>query len=99
MTMTEQLTENGLAHSSITGAPTHEEIAVRAYHLWEKAGRPQARELECWLQAETEVRSESRKFAGAVGTTQTSPQPKKKPARTTSPLKQVKTKRRFPAAE
>ena len=29
-------------------------IAERAYELWEKAGRPDGRDLEHWFQAETE---------------------------------------------
>lgn len=31
------------------------EIATRAYHLWEKAGRHHHRDLEYWLQAEAEL--------------------------------------------
>jgi hypothetical protein len=31
-----------------------EEVASRAYHLWEQNGRHHHRELECWLQAEAE---------------------------------------------
>ncbi len=31
------------------------EIAERAYALWGAAGRPPGRDLEFWLQAETEV--------------------------------------------
>jgi hypothetical protein len=31
-----------------------EEVASRAYHLWEQNGRHHHRELECWLQAEVE---------------------------------------------
>jgi hypothetical protein len=31
------------------------EIAARAYHLWEKAGRHHGRDLEYWLQAEAEL--------------------------------------------
>jgi Protein of unknown function (DUF2934) len=30
-------------------------IHERAYHLWEKAGRPEGRELEHWLEAEREL--------------------------------------------
>ena len=99
MKMTEQLNENGLAQSGITGAPTHEEISVRAYHLWEKAGKPQARELECWLQAEAELRLESEKIPGAICDTLAIPLPKKKAPRTPSPVKMVKSRRRLPASE
>jgi len=33
------------------------EIAARAYQIWESHGRPAGRELEHWLQAEKELRS------------------------------------------
>ncbi|WP_438480215.1 DUF2934 domain-containing protein [Oleiharenicola lentus] len=33
--------------------PTHEEIAQRAYQLWQNAGQPDGRHDEFWLQAET----------------------------------------------
>jgi hypothetical protein len=32
------------------------EIAERAYHLWEQAGRPDGGSLDFWLQAEGELR-------------------------------------------
>jgi hypothetical protein len=32
-----------------------EEIAIRAYHLWEKAGRHHHHDLEYWLKAEAEL--------------------------------------------
>ncbi len=33
-----------------------EEIAVRAYYLWEAAGRPEGRAIEHWLEAEARLR-------------------------------------------
>jgi hypothetical protein len=36
-------------------APTPDEIAVCAYLIWEKEGRPAGREKEHWLQAETQL--------------------------------------------
>jgi hypothetical protein len=33
-----------------------EEIKARAHELWIQHGRPQGRDVEFWLQAETEVR-------------------------------------------
>jgi hypothetical protein len=33
----------------------HEDIAVRAYQIWEAAGRPDGCELQHWLQAEKEL--------------------------------------------
>jgi hypothetical protein len=34
-----------------------DEIAQRAYELWAAAGQPIGRDVEYWLQAETELRS------------------------------------------
>jgi hypothetical protein len=34
---------------------TNYEIKVRAYDLWEQNGRPDGRDLEFWLQAESEI--------------------------------------------
>jgi len=36
-------------------APTHEEIARRAYHLWEAAGRRHGGDVDDWVQAEREL--------------------------------------------
>ncbi len=36
--------------------PTHDEIALHAYLIWEKAGRPPGHEQAYWLQAETQLR-------------------------------------------
>ena len=33
------------------------EVASRAYHLWEQAGRPHGRDLEFWIKAETDTRA------------------------------------------
>jgi hypothetical protein len=34
---------------------TKEEIRTRARELWEQSGRPEGRDVEFWLQAESEV--------------------------------------------
>lgn len=34
---------------------TKEEIRTRARELWERNGRPEGRDLEFWLQAESEI--------------------------------------------
>ncbi len=34
-----------------------EEVAQRAYQIWQAAGRPTGRDLEHWLQAEAELRA------------------------------------------
>lgn len=48
-------------------APRHEltteTIAARAYSLWEKDGRPPGRDLEYWLQAESQLKQQSHSFA------------------------------------
>src|SRR5688572_19650917 len=35
--------------------PTSEQIAQRAYELWEQAGRPDGRSAEHWFEAENEL--------------------------------------------
>lgn len=39
---------------------TNHEIKVRAYDLWEQNGRPDGRDLEFWLQAESEILDRNR---------------------------------------
>jgi Protein of unknown function (DUF2934) len=45
--------------SNVEAAPispvTREEIALYAYYIWEKKGRPEDRALEHWLQAELQL--------------------------------------------
>jgi hypothetical protein len=41
--------------------PPHEEIAVTAYYLWEREGRPHGRDLEHWHRALDELRRRARK--------------------------------------
>jgi len=52
-------------------------IAVRAYQLWESAGRPSGRDLEHWLQAEAELNAANHravvKFVPAVADTKSKP--------------------------
>jgi len=38
-----------------TQNPSHDEIAVRAYHLWEERGRPIGSPAEDWSRAENEI--------------------------------------------
>lgn len=42
--------------STNAGQPTSEQIAQRAYEIWDKAGRPEGLSAEHWFQAETEIR-------------------------------------------
>ena len=39
--------------------PSHEQIALRAYHLWEAHGRPAGTDQDDWFQAERLLREES----------------------------------------
>jgi hypothetical protein len=43
------------------------EIANRAYRLWEQAGRPSGRDLEFWIQAEAQVRAAAGARKPALG--------------------------------
>ena len=45
--------------------PTHDEIALCAMSIWEAEGRPQGRELEHWLLAESRLRQGCKPAAGA----------------------------------
>jgi hypothetical protein len=38
---------------------THEEISKRAREIWEREGCPEGRDIEHWLQAETELAHEN----------------------------------------
>jgi hypothetical protein len=40
--------------------PTEQEIAERAFEIWERHGKPGGREDEFWHQAEAEIRAEDR---------------------------------------
>ena len=40
------------------GSPTHDEIALRAYQLYEKAGYRGGRDVEFWVEAERQLRRE-----------------------------------------
>jgi hypothetical protein len=50
----------------------HETIARRAYSLWEQSGRPDGRDLEYWLKAESLLRAEERSRAAVTETVRTS---------------------------
>jgi Protein of unknown function (DUF2934) len=40
--------------------PTEQEIAERAFEIWERQGKPGGRENEFWRQAEAELRAGDR---------------------------------------
>jgi hypothetical protein len=35
--------------------PNHDDIAVMAYYVWEKKGRPVGQHVKCWLEAEQQL--------------------------------------------
>lgn len=41
--------------------PSHEQIARRAFELWESLGRPEGTDKELWLRSERELYEETRK--------------------------------------
>ncbi len=42
----------------MTGWWHEERIRERAYEIWERAGRPEGKTVEHWLQAESEIAAE-----------------------------------------
>ena len=46
--------------------PSHEQIATRAYQIWEANGRPSDTDLEDWFEAEGLVRVEAHYCEGLV---------------------------------
>lgn len=59
----------------------HTEIARRAYHIWENAGRPHGDDLGHWLEAEEELARESASPAALSAAANLVPKaPARKPA-------------------
>jgi hypothetical protein len=54
-----------LAVEHLAVEPTHEDIARRAYQLFEARGREHGHDVEDWLQAERELRNQA--VVGVVG--------------------------------
>lgn len=50
---------------------THEEISKRAREIWEREGRPEGRDKEHWLQAESELRQQKTQPGGAMNSEDT----------------------------
>ena len=48
-------TRDAILTSAEIHAGTREEILRRAYTIWENEGHPEHREMENWLQAETDI--------------------------------------------
>ena len=53
---------------------SHDEIAAKAYQIWEGSGRPSGSDLKHWLQAEKELAS-ARAANGGAGSDKAEPQP------------------------
>jgi hypothetical protein len=85
MLMTKKMKNNGPDTTGIH-EPTNEEIAVRAYLIWEKNGKPHGRDREYWLQAEAELQAGYKKLIEVIGTAVITPKPTAKASRSTSPL-------------
>jgi hypothetical protein len=49
---------------------SREQIAAMAYEVWEKAGRPQGRDWECWFEAERKLQESMKKAAATPAPTQ-----------------------------
>jgi hypothetical protein len=63
-----------------TMQPTSEQIAVCAYLIWEKQGRPHGRHETHWLQAEKQLKADLAQEAGVLTAPPVteSPQPKRR---------------------
>jgi hypothetical protein len=46
------------------GAISDDAIRERAYHIWEREGRPQGRDFEHWVRAQVELMAESSNNSG-----------------------------------
>lgn len=74
-----------------TALPTHDEIALHAFLIWEKEGRQSGREQTYWLQAEAQLRLTRQQQAEAAAKTartwppQTAAAPKLATARAVTP--------------
>lgn len=74
-----------------TALPTHDEIALHAFLIWEKEGRQPGREQTYWLQAETQLRltrqqqAEAAAKAARTWPPQTAAAPKLSTARAITP--------------
>jgi hypothetical protein len=60
-------------NESAANLPTAEQIAVCAYLIWEKEGRPQGREAAHWFQAEKQLLADHHHDKGILSGTAASP--------------------------
>ena len=66
--------------SSGSGKPRREEIAARAFEIWEQEGRPAGREKAHWLRAERELTSSGGHGPGPATAPKSAPGNKRKSA-------------------
>jgi hypothetical protein len=57
-------------HTSANHVPNHDDIRCRAYEIYIERGSAPGRELEDWLQAESEIGSAALSIRTTKGTTQ-----------------------------
>jgi hypothetical protein len=77
------------------GAPTREQIEVRAYEIYENRGRQHGRDIEDWLAAENELRKQRPASKSSVDTP--SSVDRARPSQPTSRQRQSKTRTASPA--
>lgn len=70
--------------------PGHDEIALRAFLIWEREGRPPGRETTYWLQAECEIRTAYQKKAEHAAALAARPWPPQPVAPRVNGVKEVK---------
>jgi hypothetical protein len=56
--MKSKKTPSNTSERSLSASPSQEEIAKRAYQLYEQNGREEGRDLEYWLEAEKSLRTQ-----------------------------------------
>jgi hypothetical protein len=64
---------NGAPANPGERTPSQDEIAQRAYAIWQDAGAPAGRESDHWVQAERELSASLRGTPAAAGTPSTTP--------------------------
>jgi hypothetical protein len=73
---------------------SQKEIALRAYYIWEREGRPEGREQEHWALAQAEILSEQRVQKAPPAKAKANGKPAKaevvKPAKADKPAEPVK---------
>ncbi len=47
-----------MSTATVTRNVSQDQIAARAYHIWQRAGCPAGKEQDHWLQAERELQTE-----------------------------------------